>query len=118
IARRVVHRVIERAMLRQLRQIEEVGEKHHVVANRKSALDGACRRGAALRLRARRGQSEKTSDESASGVPPLPGAEIEHKRNMAGKAAFAGGGRKDLHEACLTDAGFAANADDPAMARL
>ena len=61
-------------------------------------------------------ESEKTGDERASGVLPLPDPKIEHERDMAGKAGFAGGGRKGLHEACLADPGFAPNADNSATA--
>jgi hypothetical protein len=89
VARRIIHGIVERALLRRLRQVQKVGKEDHVAGSRHAALEHASRRRAALRFRCTGAELEHTCDQGPDRVASLFHAEIEHERDMTGESARA-----------------------------
>ena len=85
-APRVVHRVVERAQLERLRQIQEIVEVDPALVGEQPfgqrALD---RRAGGFRV-ARALEPEQAAHQRADRVPPGAGAEVEHQAEVEGEA--------------------------------
>ena len=118
VTRRVVHGIVERALLRWLRQVEKVIEEDQVIRCCGSAGDRIRCRGAALGFRRSRRHAEHACNECTKRIAPLARSKIENERDVTGKSARSRFLGEHLRQAGLADAGFAADVDDCAVPGL